>query len=745
MHLLLVDNGGDCASYLDSFRRLSSLQGVRISYIGKEQTNASVLAAVCKKAGIDGIICAQLTLLNTLLNASADFIRHKKTKVTQDLYAGSFLQCGSIPVVAINPLDRLMTVPYESFVVDRYIAKLTRPSRWFKPPAFKWRMVTDEKDAEAVLARLEQARLIGIDIETPNPIDEIRSISCVSYTAYFSDTHTTESYAIGFDEIWMWRFVQRANANPVVKVFQNGPYDNTYFSRWNCPVNNWLHDTNYLFHCWLSELPKSLDFISTFVLREVRYWKDDGKSGQFSDLCCYCCRDSWNTVCSLLALMREVPEWAINNYYQEFPLAFPALTAGLEGVRIDIDKFKEVAKKKQEEVESIRARLSKILGVDDFNPNSHIQVGALFKFLGVGYLGSTDKAAMLKARAAHPFNDLILGMVVEYRAASKLVSNYFDEDKLWNGRLFYSFVIPGTDSGRSACKESNYWCGFQIQNIPRGDTVKQCFLSELGWYWAEPDKAQSEARCVGYLSGDTNLIDLVESPHDYHSWNANKFFGVPYEQIYNEATKETLDKVLRDLSKRTNHGANYNMGAQVMLDTMGPKLVAKAKKVLKLPALWRLVDVTAYLLDQYERTYPAVKRDWYQHIIATIEMTKMLISPLGWTRLFFGRPSKNKQALNSAVAHGPQNLSVAIINKEWYAIWRETMYGKLIGRVRIKAQIHDSLPFQYRDKQAAHEVHAMMNTTIPVTDCKGITRNFCIPTDLSLGKNGMAVRWSELK
>ena len=65
--------------------------------------------------------------------------------------------------------------------------------------------------------------------------------------------------------------------------------------------------------------------------------------------------------------------------------------------------------------------------------------------------------------------------------------------------------------------------------------------------------------------------------------------------------------------------------------------------------------------------------------------------PIWMDTQIFGDPKNNKQHLNSAVAHEPQNLSVAVINKEWYRIWRETIYGKLVGRVRIKAQIHDSL------------------------------------------------------
>jgi hypothetical protein len=149
------------------------------------------------------------------------------------------------------------------------------------------------------------------------------------------------------------------------------------------------------------------------------------------------------------------------------------------------------------------------------------------------------------------------------------------------------------------------------------------------------------------------------------------------------------------------------------------------------------------MLGKYAATYPRVKGLFYDTIIHTIETTSKLVSPLGWTRYFFAKPSRrNKPALNSAVAHGPQNLSVSIVNIEWYKIWKETIYGSLRNRVRIKAQIHDSLPFQYRegDEAAAFEVKSMMNTSIAVTGADGVTRQMRIPTDIKYGSN----RWSEL-
>jgi len=745
MKLLLIDDNGAGESYLQSFQRLPALFGHKVVQLNSKQVNTETVKAACRKAGIGGILCAQPTFLEAMLNATPDYIPPPGRKaITLDDYAGSFFSLGpGIDAVVLNPLDRLVTVPHERFVVDRYISKLTKPDRWWKETEFKWRMITEEEDLNALITRLEDARLIAIDIETPG--DDIRSISCVSYTAYYASGNTTESYCIGFDSYWQLEAIKQLNATTVAKVFQNGMYDNSYFLRWGAPVNNWLHDTQHLFHSWLSELPKRLDFIASFSLRRIRFWKNDGKTGRFEDLCRYCCLDSWATVNAYLALLSESPAWAVNNYLQEFPLVFPGLTAGLEGIRVDEDKFAEVAAIKEQEAEGIRKRISYILSVPDFNPRSPDQVGNLFTLLGVGYLGSTDKAAMLKAKAAHPLNNMLLSLVTGYREAAKLVSTYFKEAKLWNGRLLYTFNPAGTDTGRLACTASSFWCGFQIQNIPHGDIVKQCLMAERNWFIAEADKAQSEARCVGYLSGDKNLIQLVESSHDYHSWNAAAFFGMKYEDIYDEDTKTTKDKLIRDLAKRTNHGANYNMGGQVMLDTMGPKLVALAKRKLKLPAGWSLKKVCDFLLDRYSATYPEVKGTWYESIVNTIEMTKMLVSPFGWTRRFFGEPRKNKPALNAAVAHAPQNLSVSIINREWYAIWRETMYGSLQGKVRIKAQIHDSLLFIYKDIRDAHIVHSMMQTTVPVLGADGVTRSMLIPTDLSTGKRGPVTRWSELK
>src|SRR5256885_5972598 len=101
------------------------------------------------------------------------------------------------------------------------------------------------------------------------------------------------------------------------------------------------------------------------------------------------------------------------------------------------------------------------------------------------------------------------------------------------------------------------------------------------FFFAEFDNSQSESRCTAYLSGDENLISAVESPKDFHAINIERFFGVPYSEVIG-SNGEILNLELRNLSKRVNHGATYNMGSAMLLLTMGEENVVKAKILIKL-------------------------------------------------------------------------------------------------------------------------------------------------------------------
>lgn len=718
----------------------------------------ATFAAKAKAAGLDAAIITDQLLLTQVLKALPDFkISYNKNgsekKLSLNDYHGSFFTVPGfrigrekdLDVLVLNPLQHLRTVPEALFIFKRFVSKISKPDSWFPQTDFTWELATEESVVD-LYERFQDALLIACDVETDEGSD-LRTINCSGYCALLPDG-TTHAVVLPITSVFWVQWMKRFNSLPAPKVYQNGLYDNLYKLRYNAPTFNWMYDTQHLFHSWYSELPKRLDYITAFSLRKVRFWKDDGKTGGLVGHYEYNARDCWATLNSCMSLLLEMPAWAKENYLQEFPVVFPCLHCEADGMATDEAAFEASRKEVLARLEPREERLKKWIS-PNFNPASPVQVKNLLKVLGAadkfGNVKSSDEKALTAAAAAHPLNELVLSEILEVRGLRKLRDTYLVKEKLWNGRLFCKFNPAGTDTGRLACTESSFWCGLSLQTIPArdGPAVRAWIKADDGWLLGENDQPQSEARCVGYLSGCQNLIDLVEGPHDYHSWNAQSFFGVPYEEIYDETLKKTLNKSLRDLSKRTNHGANYNMGAAVMLDTMGPKKVAEAKRVLKLPARMTLLEVCGYLLAAYEKTYPEVKKDWYDDIKRTIGITKKLVSPLGWTRHFFSDPKGSKPALNAAVAHGPQNLSVGIINKVFYRVWRESVYGALRGQLRVKAQIHDSILYCYKDSAVPQIVKDLMVLPVQVTDIKGKTREMIIRPDVSAGEG--KTHWAMLK
>jgi hypothetical protein len=107
----------------------------------------------------------------------------------------------------------------------------------------------------------------------------------------------------------------------------------------------------------------------------------------------------------------------------------------------------------------------------------------------------------------------------------------------------------------------------------------------------------------------------------------------------------------------------------------------------------------------------------------------------------FADPSLSKQALNAAVAHGPQNLSGGILNIVFYKIWYESLYGELAGKVRLKAQIHDSVFYGYRGEGTPDLVKKYMTHAIQVKDFNRVERTMLIPPDMNSGEK----YWADLK
>lgn len=640
-------------------------------------------------------------------------------------------------LILVPTFMSMITQGSGAFVLNNYCEKLSKGGL-VKGDQFRWEFVTPQ-NLEQIKAIAESSFLCAVDIETSR--DGLKITSC-AYTFGVKEsngaisTHTfvvqcnANTFPFCLDAIGI------LNATKVPKVMQNGQYDCTYFIRWNLPITNYIFDTQNLMHCMFPELPKDLSFISGFFLENFRFWKDEAGENLYE----YNGKDTWNTFWTWIGMnayiIKNNCQYAWVNYKIEFPIIFPAISCGLEGFAVDEEIRQDLRAKEVIKSDEAAGRLRYLIDEPNFNPGSAKQVGELM--LAVGYkLGKgTDKKELTKWKDNNPLYAPLVDSIWKYRGAEKAISTYFDM-ALLDGRLLYELNPAGTETGRMSSKGSNLWAGTNIQNIPQYARA-MCHADE-GWMLGAVDKSQSESYCTGYISQDENLIHAVTTSPDFHCQNASMFFGIPFEELFDAVVMKVLNKGVRTVAKKVNHGANYNMGADVLQETMGVLALLEAQRLLRLPPFMKTLDVAGYLLSRFDATYPTIRGAWYDSVIKEIETTgKLYIAATGWTRRTFLRPRRTKLDLNAAVAHKPQSLSVQLVNKAFLKVWRELQLGKYKGKFRLKAQVHDEIVFQTKPEildQATEDVADIM--VIP-TVVEG--RTMTIPSTIATG-----YYWSEAK
>ena len=157
-------------------------------------------------------------------------------------------------------------------------------------------------------------------------------------------------------------------------------------------------------------------------------------------------------------------------------------------------------------------------------------------------MSSTNDAAL--AGIDHP----LAGLLRQYRSAQKFVSNYgprWAGEALRGGRIYADWQQIGADSGRMACSKPN------LQNLPRDERYRRCFVAPPGRILVKADYSQVELRIAAKVSGDKAMIDAYQAGEDLHTLTARRVLGI------GEVTKEH-----RQLAKAINFGLVYGMGVE---------------------------------------------------------------------------------------------------------------------------------------------------------------------------------------
>lgn len=757
--------------YLFRLQKYLSAHDVWLSNSFSMLTELSIKA---KEKKADWVITTRYDILQALCKAEG---YDSREDINLYDYVGSVFIYKGIKILIQAPLQQLVVSSTGPFIFERMLSKVLHPEKWFKQTEFNFQLATPENLPD-LYETFQSAWAIAIDIET---LPEEKMMKECGYTGLFWNKEkkefTSVSFTIEVTDMFMLSWVRKFNLLPAPKIGQNFKYDLAYLLRYDALPCNYYWDTITLFHCYYAELPKDLGFQSAFFLKDFKYWKhESGAADKFTQLQ-YNGKDTWVTANVLLAALAELPDWAKDNYLLEFPLVAPSFYIECVGIAADVEQMKAVKDRKETELAASKASLQKMIS-SGFNPNSSQQVVKLLQVLGHSTITSSEEKVLQAVSYIDPLAAFLIEKILDCREKSKAITTYLNENKLWWGsitgkkedakegkkpRILYAVNPHGAETGRNSSKSHHLSSkkqkvGLQIQNITRSesddplDNIKSFFVSDPDFLFGEADYAQAESRDTGYLSGDTKLIDAVTGPRDFHGVNAAAFFGVPYEEIIKTTIDEqgnshhkVLNKPLRQLAKPVNHGANYNMGEDVLIKTMGLKKIYEAARLLKLAPGLTAKQIATVLLTAFTTTYAVVKGAWYDKVKAAVAFGKKLTSPPmpnghRWTRYCFKDPSKNKLALNAYVAHPPQNLNAMTLNTAFKAVFYEIQLNpEYQDNFRLNAQIHDSILFQYRNGHdyLKEEVRKRMEFPVEVEDTFGIKRTLIVPVDIK----GGSTRW----
>jgi DNA polymerase I len=247
-------------------------------------------------------------------------------------------------------------------------------------------------------------------------------------------------------------------------------------------------------------------------------------------------------------------------YEVELPLVDVLVEMERAGVKLDVDKVREIATRVQQEADALERDVWMLAG-EEFTIGSPQQLAeVLFTKLGLskkrrGKTGfSTDARVLQAIRSEHE----IIPKIESWRELTKLKSTYLDAFPELVGpdsRLRTTFNQAAATTGRLSSTDPN------LQNIPirteRGREIRACFVAEEGRRLISADYSQVELRILAHIAGEPVLKEIFQRGEDVHTATAEQILG------------GKPDPGTRSKAKMVNYGIVYGLSAYGLADRLG--------------------------------------------------------------------------------------------------------------------------------------------------------------------------------
>ncbi|MBQ7997642.1 MAG: DNA polymerase I [Paludibacteraceae bacterium] len=410
------------------------------------------------------------------------------------------------------------------------------------------------------------------------------------------------------------------------------------------------------------------------------------------------------------ALKADADLW---NLYNEVELPLVPVLREMEaaGVRIDVAKLREAETALGGELKGIENRIYALAG-EPFNINSPRQVGELLfdklrlddkaKKSKTGQY-STSEEVLMALKDRHE----IVGLILDYRALSKLISTYISALPGYmgeDGKIHTTYNQTVTATGRLSSSNPN------LQNLPvrseRGRFIREAVIPDDGCLFLSADYSQIELRLMAHFSQDEHMLAAFRTGQDIHAATAAKIFGLPIEQVTKDQRRQ---------AKTANFGIIYGISAFGLAQQLDCSR-SEAKQ----------------LIDDYFAAFPRV--------ISYIESQKELARRKGYAETLFGRKrylpdihSHNATvrsfAERNAVNAPIQGTAADIIKMAMVSIHRRLKEEGL--KAQMIMQVHDELNFNVPKDEVERvreivvgEMQNAVHLSIPLIAECGVGKNW---------------------
>jgi len=420
--------------------------------------------------------------------------------------------------------------------------------------------------------------------------------------------------------------------------------------------------------------------------------------------------------------------------------------------------------------------LRKMVGNDKFNAKSPQQVGQLiYDQLGfplrykTNEFGAktfkTDKDTLDDLLIHHGEDEKtgqigynILSRIIVCRKLAKVIE-YINTPLYPDNTFRGSYNLSGTETGRSSCgkslderfrteddpdsKKPTKRMGRSLQTISKhGFTIDQevfddfdvkeiasdmreMFVPPHNFVFIEGDGSGAEARVVFVLAEDYENLLAMDSKPKIHAKTAAAVFGLDVNTITKDFPRvPKVGIAYYDLGKRMRHAGNYKMGA------------FRLAQMTHLP-----FGFCMKALEKFHETNPQLHEVFHKQIEDLIKTTRILKTPFGRSRTFYGGWSEN--LFKEAIAFIPQS-TISDLTK--FTMWR--IVDKLPGYMsdyKFVTEQHDGILATVHKDLQNHYIDTFKQTyerPINFLNCS-LSRDFelIVPAEMSVGD----VNWKQMK